>query len=176
MRTDINVKHTMAIIGFFSGFLMVALKLFLRSSLQIVIEGEQISSHNIGSVFTFQDVAVLLVASFLMGITLSYLLISMGHATREQTVRTEQPISTNAAEVVLNERKKNWENTALSLGGQEAMIYDLLISSDGIMLQSDIVSALNISKSTVSRILDLLESKGLVEKRRRGMGNLIMLR
>ncbi|HOP09827.1 MAG TPA: MarR family transcriptional regulator, partial [Candidatus Methanofastidiosa archaeon] len=30
--------------------------------------------------------------------------------------------------------------------------------------------------STVSRILDLLESKGLVEKRRRGMGNLIMLR
>ncbi|MCD6411533.1 MAG: MarR family transcriptional regulator [Thermoplasmata archaeon] len=33
-----------------------------------------------------------------------------------------------------------------------------------------------ISKASVSRALDLLESKGLVERRRRGMGNIVLLK
>ncbi|RLI76793.1 transcriptional regulator, partial [Archaeoglobales archaeon] len=32
------------------------------------------------------------------------------------------------------------------------------------------------SKASVSRTLDLLESKGLVERRRRGMGNIVLLK
>ncbi|HPR41792.1 MAG TPA: MarR family transcriptional regulator [Candidatus Methanofastidiosa archaeon] len=176
MSTDITLRQGFAFIGFLSGFLIIALKLFMSSSIQIVIEGEQVSSHNLEGIFTFQDVAILLMASLLMGFALSYIVMSFRVPNRLEGASVESENGANAAEMVLEERKRSWESIALSLGEQEAMIYDLLISSDGIILQSDIVSALNISKSTVSRILDLLESRGLVEKRRRGMGNVIMLK
>ena len=57
----------------------------------------------------------------------------------------------------------------------EQKIYKAIIESDGIINQSELVEKTEISKSSISRILDLLESKGLVEKRRRGMGNIILL-
>ena len=44
------------------------------------------------------------------------------------------------------------------------------------MNQGDLVVQSGLSKATVSRTLDLLESKGLVEKRRRGMGNVVLLK
>ncbi len=42
--------------------------------------------------------------------------------------------------------------------------------------QSALPEKTGISKSNVSRALDLLESRGLVEKRRRGMTNTILLK
>ncbi len=48
--------------------------------------------------------------------------------------------------------------------------------SDGIITQSELVEKTGLSKASVSRALDLLESKGLVERRRRGMGNVVLLK
>lgn len=68
--------------------------------------------------------------------------------------------------MVRGERRKRWESVSLSLKNQERAFYEVVLSSDGIMLQSDIVSALPVSMSTVSRMLEPHENRGLVERRR----------
>lgn len=63
-----------------------------------------------------------------------------------------------------------------SLDAEEKKIYQLLENSDGTIFQSDLVAKTGFSKVKVSRIIDKLETKGIVERRRRGMANLIVLK
>ena len=44
------------------------------------------------------------------------------------------------------------------------------------MFQADLIEKLNLGKVKVSRILDRLENKNLIERKRRGMNNLIVLK
>jgi uncharacterized membrane protein len=76
----------------------------------------------------------------------------------------------------LEERKARWEAIIPSLKEDQQIIYQTILDEDGMMAQSDIVEKTGLSKSNVSRTLDILESMGLVERRRRGMGNIIMLK
>lgn len=62
------------------------------------------------------------------------------------------------------------------LHGDEKSVYQILLDSDGSAFQSDIVTKTGFSKVKVSRILDRLETKGIVERRRRGMSNVIILK
>jgi uncharacterized membrane protein len=63
-----------------------------------------------------------------------------------------------------------------SLHGDEKKIFDQLAKNDGTVFQNDLTSSTGFSKVKISRILDRLEAKGLVERRRRGMGNMVVLR
>lgn len=76
----------------------------------------------------------------------------------------------------MEERKKEWEEVSKTLKDDEQKIYKAIIDSDGIINQSEMTEKTELSKSNVSRGLDLLESKGLVERRRRGMGNIVLLK
>ncbi|MBI3190152.1 MarR family transcriptional regulator [archaeon] len=62
------------------------------------------------------------------------------------------------------------------LSDDEKKIYDHVIQHDGIIFQNEIVKDLGYSKVKTSRILDKLETKGLIERRRRGMANLVVLK
>jgi uncharacterized membrane protein len=53
--------------------------------------------------------------------------------------------------------------------------YKALID-DGIINQSELADRTGLSKSNVSRALYGLESRGLVERRRQGMGNVVLLK
>jgi len=81
-----------------------------------------------------------------------------------------------AGELVLEERKKRWGQTVKTLKDDQQKIYKAIIDSDGIIEQSELPEKTGLSKASVSRALDLLESRGLIEKRRRGMGNIILLK
>lgn len=74
--------------------------------------------------------------------------------------------------------KKSKENKKIlkTLNGDEKKIYDLVENSDGVIFQSDLVDKSNFSKVKVSRVLDKLESKELIERKRRGMTNVIILK
>lgn len=63
-----------------------------------------------------------------------------------------------------------------SLSGDEKKIYEIIMKEDGTIFQNDLVLKSGYSKVKVSRILDRLEVKGLVERRRRGLVNLVILR
>lgn len=65
---------------------------------------------------------------------------------------------------------------AKELGGEEAKIFDLITQANGMIFQNELVEKTSLSKVKVTRILDRLEAKGLVERRRRGMTNIIVLK
>jgi len=54
-------------------------------------------------------------------------------------------------------------------------IFDI-ITQDGAILQGELVTKSGMDKVKVSRILDKLEMQGLVERRRHGMSNLVVLK
>ncbi len=58
----------------------------------------------------------------------------------------------------------------------EREIYSILVDSGGSVLQRDIVSLRGYSKATVTRILNRLEAKGLIERMRHGSTNRIVLK
>jgi uncharacterized membrane protein len=75
-------------------------------------------------------------------------------------------------EKVLSKAKKE----AKKLGGDEGKAYDLITQSNGMVFQNELAEKLGVSKVKITRILDRLEAKGLVERRRRGMTNVVILR
>ena len=68
------------------------------------------------------------------------------------------------------------ENALKYLDEGEREIVRILIDAGGSMLQRDIARSGNFSRATVTRILDRLESKGVVEKLRHGTTNKIVLK
>jgi len=63
-----------------------------------------------------------------------------------------------------------------ALESDEKKIMEILEDNKGSVFQSEIVKRLGYSKVKVSRVLDKLEQKGLVERKRRGMANLVVLK
>lgn len=79
------------------------------------------------------------------------------------------------ARIRLKESKKTKE-AVKNLQNEEKKIFEIIRDSDGYIFQSDLITKSGFSKVKVSRILDKLETKGLVEKRRRGMSNIVILK
>ena len=59
---------------------------------------------------------------------------------------------------------------------EEKKIYDLLHLHEGSMYQSDLIKDTGFSKVYITRILDKMESKKIVERKRRGMTNIVVLK
>ncbi len=72
--------------------------------------------------------------------------------------------------------KKFNENSLKNLNGEEKDIMNMILENNGSMFQSDIVDKSGFSKVKITRILDKLEGKGFIERRRRGMTNVIILK
>ncbi len=60
--------------------------------------------------------------------------------------------------------------------GEEKLILELLLKNEGIMLQSELVKETGFSRVKITRILDKLESKDIIERKRRGMTNAVVLK
>lgn len=62
------------------------------------------------------------------------------------------------------------------LDEEEKKIYALLQQKEGSMYQSDLVKETGFTKVHITRILDKLEGKGILERKRRGMTNIVVVR
>ena len=120
---------------------------------------------NAPGLYTFSDVIVVFVASLVAGASATVILLS-------RTGGIGRPLS----ETVLNDRKAKWANVSTTLKDDEIEVYQAVLEAGGLLSQRELVEKTGLSKATVSRALDLLESKSLVEKRRRGMSNMIFLK
>jgi uncharacterized membrane protein len=69
-----------------------------------------------------------------------------------------------------------FKKIAKTLQEEERRVYELIVEAGGSIFQSDLVSKTGFSKVKISRILDKLESRGLLERRRRGMANLVVIK
>jgi len=72
--------------------------------------------------------------------------------------------------------KEQYQKILNKLDNDERVILEKIIESEGAIFQSDLVEKTKFSKVKVTRILDKLEGKGLVERRRRGMTNVVVLK
>ena len=73
--------------------------------------------------------------------------------------------------------EKAKQNEAIkTLNGEEKAIYQIITDSGGVIFQSELVEKSGLPKVKVSRLLDRLEGKGLVERKRRGMSNAVVAR
>jgi len=145
-----------------SAFILVV-KLLNPTPIQIYVDENKTVVTQIPGFFTTTDAIVLIVTSIILGISGAYLLLP---------VSVEKPAEVS----VLGERKGRWEKISKTLKDDERKIYKAILDSDGLINQSEIAEKTGLSKSNVSRSLDLLESKGLVERKRRGMGNIVLLK
>ncbi|HII14872.1 MAG TPA: hypothetical protein HA362_01010 [Nanoarchaeota archaeon] len=62
------------------------------------------------------------------------------------------------------------------LNEDEKKVVEMLKQAEGTMFQSDLVEKSGFTKVKVTRILDVLEGKRLVERKRRGMTNVVILK
>lgn len=78
---------------------------------------------------------------------------------------------------ITEELKKEFKQIDISkLGEEEKRIYESIKSKDGSAYQTDLIKETGFSKVKVTRVLDKLETKGILERKRRGMTNLIVLK
>ena len=62
------------------------------------------------------------------------------------------------------------------LNKEEKTVIELLKKENGGMFQADLKEKINIGKVGMTRLLDKLEAKQLVERKRRGMNNIVVLK
>lgn len=78
--------------------------------------------------------------------------------------------------VTKDKPKKKKVEIPENLNAEEKMVMDELVRQDGMIFQSELVEKLGVSKVRVTRILDKLEGRNLIERRRRGMTNAVILK
>lgn len=62
------------------------------------------------------------------------------------------------------------------MGPDAKAVLDHIIKSDGTVFQSELAEKSGLGKVKVTRVLDRLEGKGIVERKRRGMTNVVILK
>lgn len=71
--------------------------------------------------------------------------------------------------------KEDYQKVLSKLGADEKLVLEKVIGSEGMMYQSDIVKETSFNKVKVTRILDRLEQMRIIERRRRGMSNVVVV-
>ena len=163
-RATFHKKTAFMAVVFIASVVVLGIKLLNPTPVQIFVENETTIVNQIPGLFTYTDMLIMIIAVSLLNISGMYLLFF-----------DSAPQALSAGTVVLEERKKRWESIAKTLKEDEQKIFTAIIE-EGIIAQSEIVEKTGLPKSNVSRALYTLENKGLIERRRRGMGNIILLK
>ena len=83
-------------------------------------------------------------------------------------------LNTRRIEAIQTGIRREFENVIKTLTNEEREIYESIKNADGVLFQGDLVEKSGFSKVKITRILDRLEAKKLIERRRRGMTNLVL--
>lgn len=72
--------------------------------------------------------------------------------------------------------KENFQKIMNDLTDDERSVLEKIIEAQGTIFQSDLVDRTKFDKVKITRILDKLEGRGLIERKRRGMTNVVILK
>jgi uncharacterized membrane protein len=78
--------------------------------------------------------------------------------------------------VVKTLREKKKKLNLEGLDANEKKVIDILQSENGAIFQNTLMEKLEIGKVGITRLLDKLEAKQLIERKRRGMNNIVVLK
>jgi len=132
------------------------------TTVQFTIDGSVIEFSNIPEIYGSSDMILVSISFFVMGSSLVYLWLT----------DRNKPVLTGASEL-----RRHWDELLEKLSNpDEKRIVSLIIDEGGTIFQSQLVDRSGYSKSKVSLILDRLEAKKILERKRRGMSNAIVLK
>jgi len=179
---DVRALHgrqLFAAVVFVAATIVLAVQLITPSPVMVSVGDNGTKVAELGGYFRYSDVGVITVAAALLGASGTYLLLG-GRARPDGGTSARTPVDEPAtvpesSDELLEMRREEWDETADQLVNNERQIYEIVLDADGVLAQNEIVEQTDLSKATVSRTLDNLESKNLVERKRRGMGNVVML-
>ncbi|SFS54193.1 helix-turn-helix transcriptional regulator [Halostagnicola kamekurae] len=179
--------HLLAAVLFLAAILVLAIQLITPSPVMVSLGGDGTQTTTVGEYFTYREVAVIATAAFACGSSGTYLIIhNQAHVlTQQNQDQTHSPVEITSGVAAPTEQsnhtvnppadEERWEKTLETLSNNQEIIYELLIEADGELAQRNLVEETDLSKATVSRTLDKLEHRELVERKRSGMGNTIHL-
>ncbi len=72
--------------------------------------------------------------------------------------------------------KDNYKNIMNTLNEDEKVVFEKILDAQGTIFQSELVDKTEFNKAKVTRILDKLEGRAIIERRRRGMTNVVILK
>lgn len=78
--------------------------------------------------------------------------------------------------IVKNIKEKKRKLDSSGLEKEEKLVVDLLLKEGNAMFQADVMEKLQIGKVKMTRLLDKLEAKQIIERKRRGMNNIVVLK
>jgi uncharacterized membrane protein len=152
----------LAIFGLIASTFAVFVKVMTPTNVQFIIDGSVIELSNIPEIYSSSDMILVGVSCFVMGSSLVYLWL----------IDRNEPVLTGAAEL-----RRRWDELLENLSNpDEKRIVSLIIDEGGTIFQSQLVDKSGYSKTKVSLILDRLEAKKILERKRRGMSNAIVLK
>ena len=89
----------------------------------------------------------------------------------------EKPVSqTRERHEKVKPKKKDYSEILKDLDEDQRKVLQAIIDEDGTIFQSSLVEKTELSKVRMTRILDRLEGKNLIERKRRGMTNVVILK
>ena len=177
-RGEIGGKTLFTAVVFVASVVVLAFKFLTPTPVQILVEGNTVITSQVPGLFTYSDVFVIAIALISMSVSGTYLLLhDLIGAEGSAYVNSANSANSasSAASVIIEERRQRWEEITKTLKNDEQVLYKAIID-EGIINQSVLVEKTGLPKSNVSRALYGLESRGLIERRRRGMGNVILLK
>jgi uncharacterized membrane protein len=161
--------------------LVVAWRLLVPAPVSVTIGADTVYAGTTRTVPRTVDVVVLTVAAFGSGASMATLL----SGPRRTSALTQETTGSHhtaggdqdpePTEELLEARRREWNETADRLADTERIVYETVLEADGVLPQNEIVESTEFSKATVSRTLDTLEAKELIERKRRGVGNVVIL-
>lgn len=199
---DVSALHgrrLLAAVVFVAATLVLAVQLITPSPVMVSIGENGTQTTELGQYFTYVDVGIITTSACVLGSSGTYLLFensapragSTDPVTRQATPNGGTGLShrwepdpadsdeDDGRSTVRRSREsiqqEEWQETLDRLRNNEETVYTVVLDAGGELPQRDVVDDTDLSKATVSRTLDTLESKGLVERKRRGMGNLVVL-
>jgi DNA-binding MarR family transcriptional regulator len=72
--------------------------------------------------------------------------------------------------------KEHYHKIMSQLHKDEKEVLERILAAEGSVMQSELVEQTGLTKVKVTRILDRLEGKGVIERKRRGMTNVVILK
>jgi len=152
----------LAIFGLIASTFAIFVKVMTPTTVQFIIDGSVIEFSNIPEIYGSSDMILVSISCFVMGSSLVYLWL----------IGKNEPVRTEASSL-----KSRWNGLLEKLSNpDEKRIVSLIIDEGGTIFQSQLVDRSGYSKSKVSLILDRLEAKKILERKRRGMSNAIVLK
>ena len=71
---------------------------------------------------------------------------------------------------------KVWARTPEALNSEEKKVMETIIHAEGSIFQSELAEKTGFDKVKITRILDKLEGRQIIERKRRGMTNVVILK